>query len=313
MSRQKYCSTEFRDSRISAGFLHCLRRLSHTIQASMRTHRVLILLPCFLTDKHNAFIPNRKQIYDYLDLDDTRLLVDGKQKLFSYRRLEDLDRKDMANWTVQCLHTLKVENFKISDDGTADLLILFHRKSSRQWLLHLNAPKLSKGLTPLILPQTKQTRNQNRIQVCFSARQEYCRLSEQVVAVLGGAKNYYALHIRRGDRAIRSPELDRATQAGAIIERIQTMVPQGETLFLLSDEKAPYYFKPLEKHWKIVRYHDFPELASLVNHPNPLLHDNNALFLVEGLIYSQARLKICLLYTSPSPRDRQKSRMPSSA
>ena len=25
------------------------------------------------------------------------------------------------------------------------------------------------------------------------------------------------------------------------------------------------------------------------------------------------RLKICLLYTSPSPRDRQKSRMPSSA
>ena len=27
----------------------------------------------------------------------------------------------------------------------------------------------------------------------------------------------------------------------------------------------------------------------------------------------QARLKDCLLYTSPSPRDRQKSRMPSSA
>ena len=26
-----------------------------------------------------------------------------------------------------------------------------------------------------------------------------------------------------------------------------------------------------------------------------------------------AKLKICLLYTSPSPRDRQKSRMPSSA
>ena len=27
----------------------------------------------------------------------------------------------------------------------------------------------------------------------------------------------------------------------------------------------------------------------------------------------RARIKVCLLYTSPSPRDRQKSRMPSSA
>ena len=27
----------------------------------------------------------------------------------------------------------------------------------------------------------------------------------------------------------------------------------------------------------------------------------------------QLKLKVCLLYTSPSPRDRQKSRMPSSA
>ena len=39
-----------------------------------------------------------------------------------------------------------------------------------------------------------------------------------------------------------------------------------------------------------------------------------------GLIHKAAKLKtkfdkydICLLYTSPSPRDRQKSRMPSSA
>ena len=91
---------------------------------------------------------------------------------------------------------------------------------------------------------------------------------------------------------ILSPELDRATQAGAIIERVLTMVPRGETLFLLSDEKAPNYFKPLEKHWKVVRYYDFPELARLVHHPNLLFYDNYALFLVEGLIYGQARLKI---------------------
>src|SRR5665213_3120153 len=32
-----------------------------------------------------------------------------------------------------------------------------------------------------------------------------------------------------------------------------------------------------------------------------------------SLALARAQLKICLLYTSPSPRDRQKSRMPSSA
>ena len=32
-----------------------------------------------------------------------------------------------------------------------------------------------------------------------------------------------------------------------------------------------------------------------------------------GQIIKDLNIKICLLYTSPSPRDRQKSRMPSSA
>ena len=37
--------------------------------------------------------------------------------------------------------------------------------------------------------------------------------------------------------------------------------------------------------------------------------DNN----IEKLLYASRGNYICLLYTSPSPRDRQKSRMPSSA
>ena len=164
----------------------------------------------------------------------------------------------MANWTVQYSYVSRFENTEISDGGTADLLIFFHRKQIKQCPLHLNALKWNEALTPLRSPGEANKEPKHKKQVFFSARQEYRRLSEQVVAALGGVKNYYALHVRRGDRAILSPELDRATQAGAIIERVQTMVPRGETVFLLSDEN-------------------------------------------------------CLLYTSPSPRDRQKSRMPSSA
>ena len=42
----------------------------------------------------------------------------------------------------------------------------------------------------------------------------------------------------------------------------------------------------------------------------------NYIFECKNLMYSaylEQRIEICLLYTSPSPRDRQKSRMPSSA
>src|SRR5665213_1293356 len=36
------------------------------------------------------------------------------------------------------------------------------------------------------------------------------------------------------------------------------------------------------------------------------------LFVTHGFVFSSTGLSPCLLYTSPSPRDRQKSRMPSS-
>ena len=289
---QKYFFTYKPAQRIS-GFIDNIGKLRANILRAYFSGRVLILLPAFLEIRHNAFIPGRKQIYDYLDLDDTRLFIDGKQKPFSYIWFEDLDKKDMDNWAVQASYAPGVENIEHLDDSTAELLIFFHPKYAKRWPPHAHhAPKLNKAPIPLRSPGEVSEKPKHKKKVFFSACQEYRRLSEQVIAALGGARNYYALHVRRRDRAILSPELNRATQAKAIIKRIQTMVSQGETLFLLSDEKAPHYFKPLEKHWKIVRYHDFPELARLVNHPNPFLHDNNALFLVEGLIYWQAKLKI---------------------
>ena len=41
--------------------------------------------------------------------------------------------------------------------------------------------------------------------------------------------------------------------------------------------------------------------------------DGGLLRRLSSLLYRKPTLYLCLLYTSPSPRDRQKSRMPSSA
>ena len=53
------------------------------------------------------------------------------------------------------------------------------------------------------------------------------------------------------------------------------------------------------------------ELVTKINKPVDWIHQKAGVF--ERRVSNIDVDKICLLYTSPSPRDRQKSRMPSSA
>ena len=73
--------------------------------------------------------------------------------------------------------------------------------------------------------------------------------------------------------------------------------PRGAStsiLFLLpAGEQSRWHRVDADEHW--------------------LFHDGDALELLIADPASGAQERICLLYTSPSPRDRQKSRMPSSA
>ena len=50
-----------------------------------------------------------------------------------------------------------------------------------------------------------------------------------------------------------------------------------------------------------------------LNNPNEVMNHLITLLAAEGVEAFIGKVKPCLLYTSPSPRDRQKSRMPSSA
>ena len=77
------------------------------------------------------------------------------------------------------------------------------------------------------------------------------------------------------------------------VDDIKKFIKVGEQLF--EDAKVS-----MEKHWK-----DFKEILDKKN-----LSRKECLLLPLRTI---AKALNCLLYTSPSPRDRQKSRMPSSA
>ena len=87
-----------------------------------------------------------------------------------------------------------------------------------------------------------------------------------------------------------------------------SIVVMGRKTYYSIDEKV----RPLKNRYNIVLTHTPQQLQPQV-HNNLLFCDmescNNELKKIENKpVYI-----ICLLYTSPSPRDRQKSRMPSSA
>ena len=57
----------------------------------------------------------------------------------------------------------------------------------------------------------------------------------------------------------------------------------------------------------------YPSLDALCEDMNVEKEDIVRKLKLVGFEYNPAKNRFCLLYTSPSPRDRQKSRMPSSA
>ena len=76
------------------------------------------------------------------------------------------------------------------------------------------------------------------------------------------------------------------------------------------DKKTEYEMSPVEQAYKFKDY-GFKNLH-IVDLDGALTGETVNLEIIKDIV-NKLDIKICLLYTSPSPRDRQKSRMPSSA
>ena len=108
--------------------------------------------------------------------------------------------------------------------------------------------------------------------------------------------DYCVLHIRRGDRLLVSDELlDRATQPGAIMDKVKDIFPEGSVLYIMADEWDRTFFDPLQARYRIRRYFNFPELAELVHGKTP---NNHLLYAVEKQIASQSS-KECRTFVDP--------------
>ena len=110
---------------------------------------------------------------------------------------------------------------------------------------------------------------------------------------------FVAVHVRRRDRTRKWPWGRRWTYPQWMTEpenvraRLRACgCGDGSTLYLASDEPRANFWDPLAKHYRLVRYVDFPELARLVSRRDVTLPDNYLLYKVEREVMKSARLRI---------------------
>ncbi len=120
----------------------------------------------------------------------------------------------------------------------------------------------------------------------------------QLAALDGG--RFVAVHVRRGDRLWQYPA--RLTEPAHIRKCLRRWeVPDGSVLFIMSDERKPDFFQPLQEHYSLFRYVDFPRLLSLVSADDSSLPDNYLLYQVEREVARSAELCLDTLpATGPS-------------
>ena len=110
---------------------------------------------------------------------------------------------------------------------------------------------------------------------------------------------FVAVHVRRRDRIQKWPWGGKGkypswmTEPESVRDHLHACgYGDGSALFLASDEPRANFWDPLAKHYRLVRYVDFPELARLVSRRDGSLPDNHLLFQVEREVMKSARLWI---------------------
>ncbi len=116
------------------------------------------------------------------------------------------------------------------------------------------------------------------------------RSAVQQIGLLDDGR-FVAVHIRRGDRLKQYPGwlTEPAHIRKCLTER---RIADGSVVFIASDERAPNFWKPLQEHYRLIRFVDFPRLEALVSPADGRLPDNYLLYQVERAIMRSAWMRI---------------------
>lgn len=288
------------------GINHAVGNLSALIGEAAMLGRIPLLLPPILTETHNLGYRIEPSWRNYVDLDNIRIDIEysGIASVFCNNRVingsgfEYIDCDSFRQLSFRADEAATVPSHRrISLQQNRDCrLIIRHDKCNREWhSWNVKWPRYQ-----WVKVRRKKcfgyALNRQWLKYCMVSLAKlfhYCYWStvsvslprapdiretaRRVRAVLGD--KYYAVHIRRGDCAVKFPAIDKATTSEAIVARLGRLLPDGVVIYLMSDERQPHYFDLLKRYYKVYRYSDFPELAAYINGVPP---DNHKLFMIES-------------------------------
>ena len=250
----------------AAGLNHERRNLECLLAEAHALGRLAILPPLRLAPRHNFGEPREWRWETYFDLDRS-VLVDAAGRTGPL---------PLAGGRIDAGSLVHVG---AGEPVPASARYAVRRVSSPVW--RREVPRGAPGAV--------------RIEMRPSAR--VLAVARRVVAALRRAPGgFAAVHVRRGDRLFGPMRW--LTRPGRIRRRLRSLgVEDGATVFFLSDERDPAFWRRLETHYRVVRYADFEALAALVA-PGAPRRDNYLLYEAEKAVMRAARVRV---ETFPGP------------
>jgi hypothetical protein len=156
---------------------------------------------------------------------------------------------------------------------------------------------IDKKLIYYYLPKTKLIRkdkfflSQKIVKQDFTLKYKdiYYDLAKKILSKL--TKPIACVHVRRGDRLSSYKNLNIKTRSDNIIKKLKSLNKPIATVYIMTNETKPNFFKKIRDHYNLVLYSDFEELIKLKK------EDNYKLFITENCIMELSDIKISTFNT----------------
>ena len=260
-----------------AGLDHQFRNLKWLLCEAHMTGRKAVLPPLALDPVHNFGVDSAWHWETYLDLEGSCLIDGGTAYPLPF----------VNALPARALSTLRLAPGSPLPASAEESELVERRLASSLFLRDVplpgrRAPPRLRGVLRPRLPLEFRLRPSQRVS----------ELAKPVAAALSArGRAYAAVHVRRGDRLVGP--VRRATRPERVASALRAQgVPDGGTVFLLTDERDPAYRAALAARYDVVSAKDLPATAALAAEDGATAPDNYLLYAVEKAVMAGASIRI---------------------
>lgn len=254
----KYIYHEPKENHL-VGIMHLKKNLFSLMMEAKFLNRIAIIPPLHLSPKHNNDVPvianwDKYILLNKLNLFNPIVSLEDYGEI-DYRKCKLIDENIQPNQIIHESNQMIVRKH----NQYPNYYILINFFANKNWKIKLiNLFQPSKLVA------------------------KYAKIA------ISKMENYHCIHIRRGDKLKwkQCPGLDRKTRPEYIKKFLINILPKGETIYIMSNEKEPNFFDLLKNSYNLITYKDFPEFIQIGS------VDNYLLFSIENEIMKNATTKV---------------------